>query len=76
MVIGAKEEDGKLVRPITGIDERKLDGIQKEMLQYCKYLSPVYLPETQPGKYEGKWLLLVWCPGGYDRPYRCPKVPS
>ena len=76
LVIGAKEEDGKLVRPITGIDERKLDGIQKEMLQYCKYLSPVYLPETQPVKYEGKWLLLVWCPGGYDRPYRCPKVPS
>jgi len=76
LVIGAKEEDGKPVRPIKGVDERKLDGIQKEMLQYCNYLTPVYLPETQPVQYEGKWLLLVWCPGGYDRPYRCPKVPS
>ena len=66
MVIGANEEDGKLVRPITGIDERKLDGIHKEMLQYCKYLSPVYLPETQPVKYEGNGT----CKGKNKTPFK------
>lgn len=49
IVIGAEEINGKLVRPMIGIDPTKIDG---------------------------KILLLVWCPGGYERPYAFPKVPS
>lgn len=76
VVIGAKEEDGKVVRPVTGLKESQLDSIQKDILRNCKFLKPVYLPETQPVKLDDKWLLLVWCPGGYERPYQCPKKPS
>ena len=76
LVIGAKEKDGKVIRPVSGIEEREIDHIQKELLQYCKYLKPAYLPESQPVRIDSKWVLLVWCPGGYERPYQCPKKPS
>lgn len=76
IVIGASEENGKVVRPIKGLDPNSIDKIQKELLRYCKFLRPVYIPQTEPVMFDGKMLLLVWCPGGYDRPYACPKYPS
>lgn len=75
IVIGAKEKDGRLVRPISGLEIDQIDNIQKELLRYCKYIRPSYIPQSEPVMYEGKWLLLIWCPGGYDRPYLCPKSP-
>lgn len=76
IVIGAEEKDGKVVRPVKGIDPNSVDKIQKELLRYCKYLKPVYIPQTEPVYFDGKMLLLVWCPGGYERPYACPKAPD
>lgn len=76
IVIGAEEKDGKVVRPVKGIDPNAIDKIQKELLRYCKYLKPVYIPQTEPVYFDGKMLLLVWCTGGYERPYACPKTPD
>ena len=76
IVIGAEEKNGKLVRPVKGIDSSSIDKIQKELLRYCKYLKPSYIPQTEPVLFDGKMLLLIWCPGGYERPYACPKTPS
>lgn len=76
IVIGAKEQSGKLVRPIIGLEETSIDYIQKDLLKYCNYLKPRYIPQSEPVIFEGKHLLLVWCPGGYDRPYQCPKRPT
>lgn len=76
IVIGAEEKDGKVVRPVKGIDPSSIDKIQKELLQYCKKLKPAYIPQTESVLFEGKVLLLVWCPGGYERPYACPKTLS
>ncbi len=76
IVIGAEEKDGKVVRPVKGIDPNSVDMIQKELLQYCKRLKPVYIPQTEPVLLDGKLLLLIWCPGGYERPYACPKTLS
>lgn len=76
IVIGAEEKNGKLLRPVTGIDPKEIDTIQKDLLRYCKHLKPVYIPQTEPVYFDGKLLLLVWCPGGYERPYSCPKVPT
>ena len=59
IVIGAKEKDGKLVRPVTGIAPDAVDRIQKDLLRYCKYLKPVYIPQSEPVYFDGK-LLLWW----------------
>lgn len=76
IVIGAKECSGQISRPIKGIHSEDIDNIQKEILRYCKFLKPSYIPMLQPVTYEGANLLLIWVPGGFDRPYACPKVPT
>lgn len=76
IIIGAGEKNGKVIRPVTGIEPDAVDKIQKELLRYCKYLKPTYIPQTEPVYFDGKMLLLIWCPGGYERPYACPKVPD
>ena len=59
IVIGAEEKDGKLVRPVKGLDPNSIDNIQKELLRYCNYLKPAYIPQTEPVIFDGKMLLLV-----------------
>lgn len=76
VVIGIEEENGHIKEPIKGLNINEIDNIQKELLKYCKYLKPSYLPITQPVQYKNAHLLLVWCPGGYERPYQCPKIPT
>ena len=76
VIVGLAEKDGMIQRPIEGLSPDSIDRIQKELLQYCKYLKPAYLPISEPVTYQGKHLLLIWAPGGYDRPYACPKLPS
>lgn len=76
IVIGIEEDNGNIKRPIVGLNIHEIDGIQKEILKYCNFLRPIYIPITEPVIYENANLLLVWCPGGYDRPYQCPKQPN
>lgn len=76
IVIGIEEKDGQILRPIEGLKKNQIDHIQKEIVRYCNYLVPRYIPVVEPVVYEDKDLLLVWCPGGYDRPYKCPKDPD
>ncbi len=76
IVIGVKEKNGKIIHPVNGLNKDSIDDIQKDILKYCNYLVPKYIPETEVVEYEGKYLLLIWCPGGYDRPYKCPKKPT
>lgn len=76
IVIGIEEKNGKIVRPVKGIDPNSADKIQKELLRYCKYLKPIYIPQIEPVYFDNKMLLLIWCPGGYERPYACPKIPD
>ena len=76
IVVGAAEQDGLLKRPILGIDPSKLDAIQKELLNICNKIQPKYMPVCEPIEYENVWLLVIWIPGGYDRPYSVPRTLS
>ena len=73
VIIGIAEENGRPVFPVKGIDPNEVDFIQKELLNVCHLIEPVYLPVVEPCVYEGKCLLIVWAPGGCERPYRCPE---
>ena len=73
IIIGIAEENGRPVFPIKGIEPNEVDVIQKELLNVCHLIEPVYLPVVEPCVYEGKCLLIVWAPGGCERPYRCPE---
>ena len=73
VIIGIAEEKGRPVFPVKGIEQSDVDLIQKELLNVCHLIEPVYLPVVEPCVYEGKRLLIVWVPGGCERPYKCPE---
>ncbi len=76
IVIGIKENEGQIDLLNSGLNINEIDNIQKDILRYCNFLKPQYIPETELVNYKGKNLLLVWCPGEYDIPYLCPKKPT
>lgn len=71
IVIGLKENQGQIDLLNSRLNINEINNIQKDILRYCNFLKPKYIPETELVNYKGKNLLLVWCPGGYDRPYLC-----
>lgn len=72
VVIGIEEENGMPGFPISGLNKNSLDRIQKELLNKCNLIEPRYLPVVEPAVVEGKNLLVIWAPGGDDRPYKSP----
>lgn len=75
IIVGLGEKNGRPARPIAGLDPASLDGMQKDLLALCHKIRPFYAPVCEPVVYEGAHLLLIWAPGGYDRPYRAPEDP-
>jgi len=59
---------------VKGLPTGSVDKIQKELLGVCHLIDPVYLPVVEPLEYQGKTLLIIWAPGGCERPYKCPVI--
>jgi len=74
IVIGVEEINGEIMLPPKGIEKSSADKIQKELVRICSFLKPTYTPITCFEEYQGKWIFIIWVPGGYDRPYTAPKT--
>ena len=72
IIVGIEEENGMPKFPVTGLSKDSLDTINKELLQYCNEISPRYLPVVEQVQFEGKEIIVIWCPGGEARPYKAP----
>jgi ATP-dependent DNA helicase RecG len=71
VVIGVAEQDGRPVLPPVGLDPARLDAIQKELLNLGHTaITPPYHPLAVPVERDGRWILVIWAPGGQTRPYR------
>lgn len=71
LIIGIKEKDGIPMLPPLGLTQSKVDAIQKEIVHYCNtWLSGGYIPIIEHYFYQEKHILLLYCPGGDNRPYR------
>lgn len=70
--IGVEETDGKANLPPKGIEPIQLDKIQKELLNLSHRIQPYYAPVSQPYVINGKHILVIWAPGGDNRPYKVP----
>lgn len=73
IIIGIEEKNGRPLLPPKGIENDKIDEIQKELLNYCYQIKPNYFPIVEPVMLNNKNLLIIWVPGGENRPYTCPK---
>ena len=75
VVIGQDcDEHGQPIFPPVGLNDNQLDPIQRELLGYCNLIQPTYFPILSVEKYEGKNLIVLWSPGGLNRPYKAPRA--
>lgn len=72
IILGIEEKEGQPVLPIKGVSKESIDRINKDLLAKCNLIEPRYLPVVEPMNYDGKEIIVIWVPGGEDRPYKCP----
>ncbi len=68
------DEHGQPVFPPVGLHDNQLDPIQRELLAICNQIQPSYFPILSVEQYEGKNLIVLWSPGGQNRPYKAPRA--
>ena len=74
IVIGVEEENGRPVYPLKGVPDDKFDKYQKDIFAKCKLIRPAYSPIIGIESYQRKNFIVIWCPGGDNRPYSSPKT--
>lgn len=74
VVIGQDAVDGKPIFPPVGLNDNQLDPIQRELLAHCQMIHPTYFPILSVEKVEGRNLIVLWAPGGQNRPYKAPRA--
>jgi ATP-dependent DNA helicase RecG len=72
IIIGVEEEFGMPKFPVEGLKKTELETINKELLNLCNLIEPRYVPIVEQTQFEGAEIFVIWIPGGYDRPYKCP----
>ncbi len=73
ILIGVEEKDGIAKRPVMGLSAAKIAAIQKEMIGYNNLINPVYHPKLFIEIVDGQQILVIWVPGGSNRPYEVPE---
>ncbi len=73
LVVGVEEENGSPVLPPKGVAKDKIDGILKELVGYCHCIEPLYHPVVEPVLFQEAYIIVIWVPGGYGRPYKASK---
>ena len=74
IIVGIGETDGRPVLPPEGLNPNELDEIQGEVLKLAYQLLPNYFPLIQPYIFQEKYILVLWCPAGDNRPYTAPST--
>lgn len=71
LILGVAEQAGRPVLPPVGLMPDTLDAVQKELLNLGhSAIQPSYHPIAFPCTVDGKHILVLWAPGGQNRPYR------
>lgn len=71
IVIGFKEDNGMPIFPPEGVSMAQVDNIQKELLNLCRTkITPSFVPLLEPFEVDGKTILVIWVPAGYEKPYK------
>lgn len=74
VILGVAENNGEPVLPPAGLKLNQIDSIQQELNKICRRILPNYFPIVEPADYQSKKILILWCPGGSNRPYKAPET--
>lgn len=72
ILIGVKENNGKAIRPVEGVDTNQIERIEKEMVGFNNLMHPYYQPRLYVEFVDGKAILIVKVSPGERRPYKVP----
>ncbi len=72
IILGIEEQNGRPMLPPRGLKHEHLDKIQKEIYGACKSLLPEFQPLIFPEFYQEQFIIIIWAPGGDNRPYQAP----
>jgi len=72
IIIGVAEDKGLPVLPPAGLPVRRIDAVQREIVELGYRMVPYYHPIIAPYKIDGKHILVLWAAGGQTRPYKAP----
>lgn len=74
VVIGIEtDEHDQPILPPRGLEGANVDRLQREILGQCRRIDPAYRPLLFSESYEDRSILVIWAPGGDNRPYEAPK---
>lgn len=73
IVLGVEETEGRPMLPPRGLGGRNLDELQKKIRGACIRIVPDYQPLVFIEHVNDQPLLILFCPGGDNRPYQAPK---
>lgn len=74
IILGIEEKDGISQLPPAGLETNQIDGYQKRLIELCNIISPSYTPIVSPEIYQEKQILVIYIPGGDNRPYKAPET--
>lgn len=73
IIIGMEAEKGKPDLPPRGLQDQDPDHMQNDIIGTCKgNIIPEYLPSIFIETFQGKEIMILWCPAGETRPYQAP----
>lgn len=72
IILGIDEKRGIPILPPEGLKDEEVDAIQKKLIELCYLTQPNYTPVVDSLLYQNKRILIIWVPGGDNRPYKAP----
>ncbi|MCD4694180.1 ATP-binding protein, partial [bacterium] len=68
IILGIEEKDGMPQFPPIGLEISQVDNYQKKLIEICNIINPNYTPIVSPEIYQEKQILVIYIPGGENRP--------
>ncbi len=72
IVFGVKSADGAPELPPAGLKESQVEAFQKKIIEARHKIMPFPQVVVSPETYLKKRILVLWVPGGENRPYKAP----
>ena len=75
ILVGVAEDDISKTakRPVKGLTTSELAEIQRKMIGFNNLLLPAYHPKLFIEEIDNKQIIVLWIPGGSNRPYQVPE---
>lgn len=74
VILGVEDVGGSAALPPKGLPPESIEQVSKALVgQVTHWINPNYVPRVYPDEVDGRHVLVVHCPTGYNRPYTAPE---